>query len=116
MPDRVVFPRGQRSGGTLHLNVDGGALAVQLQHLEPQIMERINGHFGYRAIDRVRILQRSLPQRKKVAKPPSEAPRPADPEPLSRTVETVTDPELRQALRDLGRAIAARDAADRGNP
>ena len=53
-PSRIVFPRGERLEGTLHLVVTG-AFAPEVQHLAPQIIERINGHFGYRAIARMEL-------------------------------------------------------------
>ena len=42
--------------GVLTLRVDG-SVAVEIQHLEPQILERIASHFGYRAVTRIRIRQ-----------------------------------------------------------
>jgi hypothetical protein len=55
-PSRIVFPRGERAGGTLHLRVSS-AFAPDIQHLAPQIIERINGHFGYAAIARLELHQ-----------------------------------------------------------
>ena len=51
-PERIVYPRGKRAGGTLHLRIASGSIAVELQHLLPLLLERINGHFGYRAAER----------------------------------------------------------------
>lgn len=53
-PSRIVFPRGERVGGTLHLLVSG-AFAPDVQHLAPQIIDRINGHFGYGAVARIEL-------------------------------------------------------------
>lgn len=53
-PFRVVFPRGQRLDGTLHLTVTG-AFAPEVQHLAPQIVERINTYFGYGAVKRLEL-------------------------------------------------------------
>ncbi len=62
LPERVSYPPKQSRGGTLHLRVASGSLAMELQHLEPELIERINGYFGYDAIGRVRLIQGPLPQ------------------------------------------------------
>jgi hypothetical protein len=64
------------------------------RHLEPIIIERINGFFGYRAVARLAIRQGPLPQRP--------TPRLTEPRALTRTetaaleqgVQTVEDPDL----------------------
>ena len=45
--------------GVLILRVDG-PVALELQHLEPQLLERIATHFGYRAVSRISIRQGPL--------------------------------------------------------
>ena len=47
--------------GVLMLRVDG-PIALEIQHLEPQLLERIATHFGYRAVVRIAIRQGPLPQ------------------------------------------------------
>lgn len=54
MPEKIAFARGARSAGTLHI-VTESAFAPELQHLEPQVLERINGYFGYFAVGKLRI-------------------------------------------------------------
>lgn len=54
MPEKIAFARGARSAGTLHV-VTESAFAPELQHLEPQVLERINGYFGYFAVGKLRI-------------------------------------------------------------
>ncbi len=98
-PLKLVFQRGQRGDGVLHLRVANGAFATELQHLEPQLLERVNGHFGYRAVARLALSQGPLPRRPK-PKPPQ--PPPADPAVVERAVASVDDPEVKQALARLG--------------
>ena len=45
--------------GVLTLRVDG-PIALEIQHLEPQIIERIATHFGYKAVVKIHIRQGPL--------------------------------------------------------
>ncbi len=97
-------PRGvdaPRAAGTLSLRV-GAGMAMELQHLAPQLIERINAFVGYRAVERLRFVQGPLPG---AAEPPAPPPPPLTPEARARLdslVESVADPDLRQSLRRLG--------------
>jgi hypothetical protein len=72
-PEKLVWPRGgaqshgdeesqyrapshKRSGATLILRVDGPR-SLEIQHIAPQLLERINIYFGYRAVAELRIIQ-----------------------------------------------------------
>lgn len=55
-PVKVTYGRGAELGATLMVRADGPA-ALELEHRAPQIVERINAHYGYRAIARIRITQ-----------------------------------------------------------
>jgi hypothetical protein len=109
VPERIAYQGGERDRGVLHLRVDSGALATELQHLEPQLLERINGYFGYRSVVRLRIVHGPLP--------PAEAPQKPAPRALDRTEEKdladrlagIEDDDLRTALEALGRVVVARD-------
>ena len=61
-PVKLSFPRGQRRDGTLRLRVIS-ALALEIQHREPVLLERINGYFGYRAVARLEIGRASCRER-----------------------------------------------------
>jgi hypothetical protein len=56
-PYQLTFPANQKTGGTLTLRVKG-AFALELQHLEPFLLEKLAVFLGYRAIDRIRLQQR----------------------------------------------------------
>lgn len=108
-PEKIVFSRDGVSGGTLHLRCASGALATEIQHLEPQILERINTFFGYKAVVRLKLIQGPLPKPK--GEPATKAPRPlsiAEAKNLAGTVANVDDDELRQALERLGQSIMGR--------
>lgn len=101
-------------GGTLHIRV-GGPLALELQHLEPQVVERINGYFGYRAIGALRFHQGPLPKREKPVTRPRPVPAPEDVATLQAQLAGVADDDLRAALDRLGRAVVARSRAARAH-
>jgi hypothetical protein len=94
-------------GGVLTVHV-GGASALELQHSEPQLLERINDFFGYPAVARLRLIQAPLVRPVKRAAPPPTRPLAADElHALAATVALVRDPELRVALLALGRTVRA---------
>lgn len=106
VPDRVAFPRGKNSGATLHVRV-GGAAAIELQHLAPKIIERINVFFGYTAVTRLALVQGPImrpPAQTEVVPPlPLTADRAAS---IDRAAADFSDPALRTAVAALGRAVA----------
>ena len=101
----MAFPAGSRTQGTLHLRVASGAFALQLQHLEPLVIERINGHFGYAAVARLALAQGPVPVRAARRQQNPTAEPAADPV-LATMLETIDDPGLREALTGLGRRLA----------
>ena len=93
--------------GTLHIRVSG-VLALELQHLQPQVIERINGYFGYRAIGRIALQQSPIRARKPAARRPDAPPSEEDAAALAAQLDGVADDELRQALDALGRGVLGR--------
>jgi hypothetical protein len=105
-PDKLSFPRGKREDATLHIRAMG-AIALELQHLEPQIIERINSFFGYRAVARIKLVHAAPLQ------PVRARPRARDltmDEELSVVTGTATieDEELRATLESFGRSLLSR--------
>jgi len=103
----------RRSGdAVLHLRVSGGA-ALEIQHMTPQIIERINDHFGFGAVARLRLIQAPAVGRRLSRRP---AERPLSVEAAAAVddaVRPVADPALKDALAGLGRAMHRRPPADR---
>ena len=103
-PDKLVFPRGKREDATLHIRAMG-AIALELQHLEPVIVEKINGFFGYKAVKRLKLVH--------AAPVASAGPRAPVPRPLTMdeeitvvsAVATIEDEGLRDALERFGRSL-----------
>jgi hypothetical protein len=105
VPMRLAFPPGERANGTLHLRVQG-PLALELQHLEPVVLERINSYFGYRAVTKLRIQQGPVPRSiRPKAPPPASAAADAA---VEAAVSGVEDETLRERLSRFGRALKAR--------
>jgi hypothetical protein len=110
LPIRASFQRGKRDGGVLHIKVISGAMALQIQHLVPLIIQRINGYFGYAAIERISIAQGgfSTPLRPVRKKPAAPALTPAQEQDLASRLDRIEDPDLKAVLTGLGRHLAVR--------
>jgi hypothetical protein len=96
----VSVPR-KLFAGTLAIACSG-PLAIEMQHLAPQLIERINRHLGKIAVTRLRFVQDPPPARV--------APRPPRPAAVARAraaVAAMPEGELRDALEALGRAVLA---------
>jgi hypothetical protein len=115
-PVRLAHDR-SAAGGILSVHVSS-ASALELQHSEPQLIERINGFFGYPAVARLRLIQ--APPVRPVKRPGRRPLRPLDVdelEELQAAVGCLADRELREAVARLGQTIRAQigedDDADR---
>ena len=56
-PQSIEFKRGQKTGGTLFVCVDGGAFATELTYRQVYILNKVNTYFGYAAIEKLQIIQ-----------------------------------------------------------
>lgn len=102
-PESLRFPHGKREGGTLHLTVSG-AHAPMLQHIEPELIARVNRFFGYRAVERIRMSQGKVtPSRAgPVRPPPSLKPIPVE---IGDSLRDIGDPELKKVLEGLASGL-----------
>ena len=107
-PEAIRFPPGRKSGGVLLLVVEG-AHAPLMQHVTPEIVERVNRFFGYAAIEKVQFRQ-GLVQPVRAKPRPAEALRPIPVE-LGDSLRAVTDPELRACLESLARGLGSGEGA-----
>lgn len=108
-PEKLIFPRASddvaaRSGATLVVRVDG-PVAIEIRHLEPQILERINAYYGHSAVARLKLVQGPLPVKRgarlRRLRPLSAAEREA----LTQELEKIEEPALKEALRKLGERV-----------
>ncbi|MFP3921126.1 MAG: DUF721 domain-containing protein [Dichotomicrobium sp.] len=110
-PERLKWPRQRgepeeavtHEGATLVLRVEGPR-AIELQHGLPQLIERINSYFGFRAVAQIRLYQAPLDR-------PTDA-RQARPRITPRAdrnglVNGIHNPRLRDALSRIAAAIDA---------
>ena len=105
-PDAVSFPSNSRTDGTLKLKIAPGR-GPQAQAMSDVIIERVNANFGYRAISRIRLVQTlSTPIQTSNLEPrPHVNEDQFDIWKLDDKLKDVKLPELRAALRRLGRPI-----------
>lgn len=106
-PEAIRFAPGEKSEGILQLVVLP-AHAPLIQHVIPEIMERVNRFFGYKAVARVKLRQGSVQPPRGVAPaagPPSLKPIPVE---LGESLRDIGDPELRAVLESLARSLGGR--------
>ena len=108
MPEAIRFPPGEKSDGILQLVVLP-AHAPLIQHVIPEIIERVNRFFGYKAVARIKLRQGEVkppPAQGKPAPPPSLKPIPME---LGDSLRDIGDPELRAVLESLARSLDDKD-------
>ena len=105
-PEKLTFPHGKRSAGTLHIRTSGG-YALELQHLEPQLVERINVFVGYTAVSRLKLIQARVHRTSQdVMTEARETTPPSDYMPDSeQSLPGLDDTKLRASLERLGAAV-----------
>lgn len=102
-PESIRFPFGKKQDGVLTLVVRG-AFAPMMQHITPEIIERVNRFFGYTAVARVVIRQGEVAKPAPRRAPPSLKVVPVD---LGDSLKTIADPELKAVLESLAAGVAA---------
>ncbi|MGY2052444.1 DUF721 domain-containing protein [Methylobacterium sp. JK268] len=112
-PEKFEWPRrrGARGSdakpapGTLVVRVEG-AFALELQHLAPLVIERINRHYGFACVGRLTLRQdRILRGGRGRAAAPKPALDPARRGEVARAVSAIGEDRLRDALDRLGIAV-----------
>lgn len=105
-PEAIRFPPGEKSDGILQLLVVP-AHAPLIQHVIPEIIERVNRFFGYKAVARVKLRQGAV-QPPPASDEPRNSPPSLRPIPieLGDSLRDIGDPELRTVLESLARSLA----------
>jgi hypothetical protein len=107
-PEAIRFPMEKKADGTLELVVEG-AHATMMQHVIPEIIERVNRFFGYNAVAKVKIRQGIVAKPDLTPKPlapPSLKPIPME---LGDSLREIADPELFAVLEQLAKSLAKND-------
>ncbi len=110
-PEAIRFPMGEKTDGILQLLVVP-AHAPIIQHVIPEIIERVNRFFGYSAVSKVKLRQGAVkapPASRetlggRVTSPPSLRPVPVE---LGDSLRDIGDPELRAVLESLARSLGS---------
>lgn len=102
--EKITFPKGKRSEGTLHLTVTSSG-ALFIQYAQDLILERVNTFFGYKALAKLRFthglnLKKKILEPEKVKVVPKE-----DEEWLQKQIENTKDQDLKTHLEALGKAL-----------
>jgi hypothetical protein len=105
-PDKISWPRGEKGaeGAVLHLRCHPGH-ALALAHEGERVAAAVNRYFGYFLVGSIRLsaapfdVERDPPQTTPAVPDVARAR-------IARTVDKVEDPDVRDALRALGLAMA----------
>ena len=111
-PLRVEWPRGaardrdaRPEPAAMVVRVES-AFALEMQHLAPVVIERINAHYGWRCIGRI-VLKQGPVKRAAPAGPPPPALTEDDRRRVTEALADVRETALRGALERLGQAVVA---------
>ena len=112
-PSKLEWPKRKRrtddapDSGTLVVRVEG-VFAIELQHLAPVVIQRINAHYGWACVGRI-VLQQDRVGRS-ARRPPAATVDPARRGEIAPAVSTIEHDGLRDALDRLGLAVVATSA------
>ena len=113
-PLSLRFPRGKQQDGTLHIAVEGAHGPI-IQLAIPEIIERVNGFFGYRAVSQIKLQQGRAPRAPQPVTPAPPPPEVAVPSPRAEAaLRSIADPQLRTVLEGLAAALARGSTGDSG--
>ncbi|MFC7048999.1 DUF721 domain-containing protein [Emcibacter nanhaiensis] len=115
VPERLTFPRAEGAGGTLYIRIEG-SFAAEMQHLEELVLERINGFYGYRAVERLVYRHGPLPRRGEARA--RQAPELSDSQKkeLEDLLLPVKDKTLQKALFQLGATVMVPEKPEKPTP
>ena len=94
-------------GGTLQVRVSGAA-ALEIDHMIPQLIDRINTYYGYEAVSRIRLEQGPLPRPKRQRTKRLRTLTDSEEMALKSSLSGIQDPNLKENLEELGRLIKSK--------
>lgn len=102
--EKITFPKGSRSEGTLHLNVTSSG-ALLFQYAQDLILERVNIFFGYKALSKLRMIHGLILQEEAKSPSPPKVLTGEEKAWLEKQIEGIEDIELQVSLQKLGEAV-----------
>jgi hypothetical protein len=108
VPTKLMFPRGQRRGATLHIRTES-AFAPLLQHRVPYIIELVNRYLGYGAVEKVEVRQGPLTVRKRPKELTKKNLNETESQKLTSLVGRGELSPLKEALKSLGEYVISND-------
>ncbi|MDD3287714.1 MAG: DciA family protein [Alphaproteobacteria bacterium] len=102
-PDKERWDSGHRSDGVLHVRLPQG-LVLDFTYRSDQILSRINGYFGYAAIERL-TFEPFYGSATAKAEPKTSAPDADMPPEMQSSAKEIEDEGLRQAIESLGKTV-----------
>jgi hypothetical protein len=105
-PVKIAWPRrmqgvAEPEPGTLHVRVEA-PFALEVQHLAPVIIERVNTFFGWRCVAAMRLTQVPMTPKRRTA---AQTRGPADERRLEAALKGFEDENLRRVIERFGRAV-----------
>ena len=110
VPEKLVFGRDKRTGGTLLVRSAGGAFAMLFEHKKARVIERINTFFGYPAVNQIRIQQGAL-RLNRQEPAPERALTPDEEKWLAERTASIEDDDLRDRTYRLGKQLLMKQTA-----
>ena len=109
-PQKIDFKRGEKNNGVLHLQVPSGAFALEIQHRERYILDKINAYFGYNAVTAVKIRQNGSlnlheEKRDEYEPPKTNLVTPEEKNYIESLAEDIKSAKLKEILTKLGQSI-----------
>lgn len=106
-PRKLVFQKDKTTDGTLHIEVYDSAIAMELTYMEPVLIEKIACYFGYKAVARLKIIQKPMSMRHASSKPENKIITLSNEQQqyLNSSLQDVEDEEMRNALKGLGTGV-----------
>jgi hypothetical protein len=103
LPEKITFPKGKTTEGTLHLMVTSSG-SLFLHYAQDLILEQVNTFFGYKALTKLRMTHGFIPPEEKHRHTTVE-PSAEDLTWLGDQIKSLVDPELKERLEKLGLAV-----------
>jgi hypothetical protein len=111
-PEKITWPRRTNEYGSERGDVEPGVLTIAcegaralfLSHAQGELIQRINGFFGYPAIRQIRIVQKPVVSQHKYRRKPR-ALTPPEASRLNAMTGQIDNENLKAALDRLGRAV-----------